>query len=159
MGIDEAILRELIQHSPRRGGIPAGIILMPLLLLYKKKTVQNGIARLKEKQHIMFVGRSVFISSNGRQYIKERKVLLPNFSATYLKHGKKRLIVIFDIPEKQKAEREWFRKQLRNFGYEMIQRSVWFGPAPLPEDFIEYVKSIGLQNMVRVFESTPRELK
>ena len=31
----------------------------------------------------------------------------------------------------------------------MIQRSVWVGPSPLPKDFVEYLREIGLKGTVR----------
>ncbi|MCX6717161.1 MAG: hypothetical protein NTU76_00605 [Candidatus Taylorbacteria bacterium] len=34
----------------------------------------------------------------------------------------------------------------------MIQRSVWVGPSPLPKDFIDYVKSIGLRDKLKTFK-------
>ena len=34
----------------------------------------------------------------------------------------------------------------------MIQRSVWVGPSPLPKEFLDYVKTIGLQNYLKTFK-------
>jgi len=64
----------------------------------------------------------------------------------------KNLIVIYDIPEEKKKERDWFRRHLKKFNYVMIQRSVWVGPSPLPKDFIDYVKSIDLIDKLKTFK-------
>mgnify|MGYP001566751859 CR=1 len=64
----------------------------------------------------------------------------------------KNLLVLYDIPEDKKKERDWFRRQLRSFDFDMIQRSVWVGPSPLPKDFLAYVKTIGLQNEFKIFK-------
>ncbi|MDP2788871.1 MAG: CRISPR-associated endonuclease Cas2 [bacterium] len=73
------------------------------------------------------------------------------FSSPFKKDSPKNLIVMYDVSEQKKKERDWFRRQLKNFDYVMIQRSVWVGPSPLPEDFLDYVKNIGLKNQLRVF--------
>src|SRR3989344_2562284 len=52
----------------------------------------------------------------------------------------------------KKKERDWFRRQLKNFDYTMIQRSVWVGPSPLPKEFLDYVKAIGLRDHLKTFK-------
>jgi len=74
------------------------------------------------------------------------------FRSSFEKNSPKNLIVIYDIPEEQKKERDWFRRQLKNFEYIMIQRSVWVGPSPLPKDFLDYVKLIGLKKQLKTFK-------
>lgn len=64
----------------------------------------------------------------------------------------KNLLLIYDIPEGRKKERDWFRRQLKNFDFVMIQRSVWVGPSPLPEEFLVYLKRIGLQKEFKTFK-------
>ncbi len=59
---------------------------------------------------------------------------------------------MYDIPENKKKEREWFRRQLQKFDYIMIQRSVWVGPSPLPKEFLDYVKKIGLSGQMRTLK-------
>ena len=59
---------------------------------------------------------------------------------------------MYDIPEDKKKERDWFRRHLAKFGYAMIQRSVWVGPSPLPEDFVSYIKELGLKDKLKVFK-------
>ena len=58
------------------------------------------------------------------------------------------LVVMYDFPKDKIKERNWFRRHLQKFGYIMIQKSVWVGPSPLPKDFLNYVKSIGLLNQL-----------
>jgi CRISPR-associated endonuclease Cas2 len=72
-----------------------------------------------------------------------------SFSSNFNKNSPKNLIVIYDVPENKKKERDWFRRHLKKFGYIMIQRSVWVGHSPLPKDFIDYVKSIGLKDKLK----------
>jgi hypothetical protein len=64
----------------------------------------------------------------------------------------KNLIIMYDIPYEKRKERDWFRRHLRKLNYIMIQKSVWVGPSPLPKDFIDYVKSIGLLDQLKTFK-------
>ena len=75
-----------------------------------------------------------------------------SFVSELEKTAPKNLVVMYDIPSDKKKEREWFRRHLRKFNFEMIQKSVWVGPSPLPRDFLDYVKSIGLGNKLKAFK-------
>jgi|SRR3989344_4849906 len=87
-----------------------------------------------------------------RKEHRKRKFYYMTFRSSFEKNSPKNLIVIYDIPEEQKKERDWFRRQLKNFEYIMIQRSVWVGPSPLPKDFLDYVKLIGLKKQLKTFK-------
>jgi len=75
-----------------------------------------------------------------------------SFYSCFKETSPKNLIVIYDIPEEKKKERDWFRRSLKKFNFIMIQRSVWVGPSPLPNDFLDYVKSIGLKDKFKTFK-------
>lgn len=74
------------------------------------------------------------------------------FSSHFKKDSPKNLILMYDVIEEKKKERDWFRRQLKNFDYIMIQRSVWVGPSPLPKEFLDYVKAIGFQKHLKTFK-------
>ncbi|MEK9184077.1 MAG: hypothetical protein AAB890_03335 [Patescibacteria group bacterium] len=48
--------------------------------------------------------------------------------------GKWRM-VIFDIPEKKRDDRNWLRWQLIGYDYKLLQKSVFVGKQPLEENF------------------------
>lgn len=83
---------------------------------------------------------------------RTKQIYNVSFYSNFNENSSKNLIVIYDIPEEKKKERDWFRRHLKKFDYIMIQRSVWVGPSPLPKDFIDYVKSIGLSDKVKTFK-------
>jgi len=87
---------------------------------------------------------------------KEEKVLkrkyLHSFISDFKKDTPKNLLLMYDIPHTRKKERDWFRRQLKNFDFVMIQKSVWVGPSPLPKDFFNYLKRIGLQKEFKTFK-------
>jgi len=149
MSISDDMLTFL--HSlPKRGGISGAEIILAFVHKYKRQSVKNAYTRLKQRKLVAYESGMVVVSPRGKAYIQTRKVLLPKFSSHFSKADKKNLIVMFDIPQERKAEREWFRRQLREFGFEMIQKSVWFGPSPLPREFVRYIRSIKLEGAVKV---------
>lgn len=81
-----------------------------------------------------------------------KRYYLRSFVSDFKKDEPKNLLLIYDVPEERKKERDWFRRQLKNFDFIMIQRSVWVGPSPLPAQFTLYLKMIGLQNKFKTFK-------
>jgi DNA-binding transcriptional regulator PaaX len=152
MNIEESILKCFLKPMARRGGISFNLLGLPIFKNHKKKSIDNALNRLKNKQYINFESDKVVVTEKGKQYLKRRMSSLPVFSSPFNRTAPKNLIVMFDIPEDKKNEREWFRYHLKRFGYEMIQRSVWLGPSPLPVEFVSYLKSIGLSNNIKTFK-------
>lgn len=93
-------------------------------------------------------------SKNNRIKKKNRKRNFYHtaFSSPFTKDSSKNLILMYDVVEEKKKERDWFRRQLKNFDYIMIQRSVWVGPSPLPKEFLDYVRGIGLRDHLKTFK-------
>ncbi len=83
---------------------------------------------------------------------RKKKFYCLTFESKFEKNAPKNLIVMYDIPHEKKKERDWFRRQLRNFDYIMIQKSVWVGPSPLPTEFLQYIKLIGLKDKLKTFK-------
>ena len=70
----------------------------------------------------------------------------------------KDMIIAFDIPERYKRERNWLREQLRHLGFAMLQKSVWFGPAPLPKEFILVIKELKILDFIKFFKAEERDI-
>ena len=81
-----------------------------------------------------------------------KRKYLNSFTYDFPKNAAKNLLLIYDISEGRKKERDWFRRQLKNFDFIMIQKSVWVGPSPLPKDFLDYLRMIGLQKEFKTFK-------
>ncbi len=152
MSIEERILEYL--STPRRSykGVAVGAFGIPLWDGTKKKTIQNRIALLKKRKYVTVFGPSIKVTEEGKKYYAKRKARLRSFNSPFGKAAAKNLILMFDIPEARKAEREWLRRQLGVFGYSMIQKSVWVGPSPLPAEFEAYLKRIGLGVNLKAFK-------
>src|SRR3989344_7090590 len=88
-----------------------------------------------------------------RKYVnRKRNFYGASFKSPFKKDVPKNLLVMYDIVDVKKKERGWLRLHLRKFGYAMIQRRVWVGPSPLPEDFVVYIKKLGLRANVKKFK-------
>jgi DNA-binding transcriptional regulator PaaX len=59
-------------------------------------------------------------------------------------------IVMFDIPEKTRENRNWLRWQLISLDYKPIQKSVFIGKQPIKEDFYEEILMRKLNQCVRL---------
>ncbi len=150
--IEEKLLELLVAPAYKYKGVSVSVLGLPTFGSYRKQSIRNTIYRLKKNGYIYQNGDDLTILPKGREYTSKKSRRLQFFTLPFPKASKKDLLIIFDIPEEQKAEREWFRLQLRSYGYEMIQRSVWVGPSPLPKEFLDYLKFIGIQKCIKTFK-------
>ena len=114
-----------------------------------------ALARLKRRGFVERETRGIWrITAAGREYLKKklRYRRVGTKQGTNVKRSKN-LIVAFDIPERYRKERDWLRVELRNLGFEMLQKSVWFGPTPLPRDFIESLAALKILPCFKFFEA------
>lgn len=114
-------------------------------------SVKSSLSRMKERGLIEKCEEYWYVTPLGKKYVQRKFESLAQFVNTFPKGAPKNLIVMFDIPETKKAEREWFRWQLKKFNYQMIQKSVWVGPSPLPKKFMAYVEKIKLKSAIKTF--------
>ena len=87
-----------------------------------------------------------------KKKIANKRIYLHSFDSEFKKGAPKNLLLMYDIPHGMKKERDWFRRQLINFDFVMVQKSVWAGPSPLPVEFVTYLKNIGLQKNFKTFK-------
>ena len=149
MNLSEKILELLLEPRLRYKGVSVSLFGLPAFGPYKKQSVRNAVYKLRKKKYILQGEDRAMISLAGRKYIERKLHSMKSFSSCFPKDAPKNLIVMYDIPQDKKAEREWLRFHLRKFGYEMIHKSVWVGPSPLPEEFISYIKRIRLQRYLK----------
>src|SRR3989344_1512740 len=82
---------------------------------------------------------------------KRRAVGLPQI--TYPKQQSKNvIIVVFDVPERERVKRNWLRAALKNLGLKMVQQSVWLGKTKIPREFIDHIHDLRLTKCVEIFE-------
>jgi|SRR3989338_7948189 len=152
MSIQDKIFEMYNTPICRYRGIPTNIFSLPVFKDCKKNSIHHALARMEKKLYLVFTGSYWKLSQKGDKYLKRRSARFQTFASPFTEESIKNLLIIFDIPEVRKAEREWLRFHLRKFGYEMIQRSSWVGPSPLPKEFLNYLQYIKLADCIKKFK-------
>lgn len=122
-------------------------------LAAKEKSFRTLLSQLKK--------RGLVTNKNGLWQItlagRKKKEQISSSPVRHIHYSKipesdRKMIIAFDIPEANKAERHWLRIVLINLGFVMLQRSVWFGPAPLPDEFIKDIRVKKIHECLKFFE-------
>ena len=152
MSLINKILEELGKQTFNYKGTRANFLGIPKFKEYKQKSLSGTMSRLIKEGFIEEDSESLRATLKGKNYIKKKIDSLRQFEFKFEKDAPKDLIVMFDVPEPKKAEREWLRWHLKKFNYLMIQKSVWVGPSPLPKEFLDYAGRIGLKDSLKTFK-------
>ncbi len=152
MEILNEILVQLLKKTLTYKGVRVNILGIPQLKNTSPGVLRTTLYTLHKKGFIRKQADNWQITSLGKKYVIKKQESLKRFSSEFKDVSQKNLIVMFDIPESRKAEREWLRWHLKKFNYEMIQRSVWVGPSPLPKEFTEYLQKIKIQKHIKTLK-------
>lgn len=116
---------------------------------FSKPTFSTMLNYLKKQGLVEKKGRGRLqkwlITKKGKNKIK----LYGRFMRPTKSDGIPRL-VMYDIPEKERKKRDWLRYELISCDYNQLQRSVWLGYSPLPEEFIQSLKDLNLKDKVQI---------
>lgn len=85
------------------------------------------------------------ITPKGLEYLRRARISAKNYEDGIMR------IVSFDIPEKYRKKRRWIREELFGLGYHPLQKSVWVGFSPLPENFFEDLDLLSLKEHIHIF--------
>lgn len=131
----------------------------------KQSTLYITIARLKKNGLIAKHGDTFKITSKGKEFYNKRRLLsLPSHfksASVNTDNGefiRKNMIIAFDIPEHYRRKRDWLRIDLTMLGFAPIQKSVWFGPAPLPRSFIKNLDDLKILAYLKFFKAEEQEI-
>lgn len=156
MSIEIELLEYLNKDKKMRlryKGVRLGFLGLPDFKHYKYQTLANRFSDLKHKDLIrMLPSGEYVITTKGRIFLEKQKNVLKKFETNLDKNNPKDLLIVYDIEEGRKKERNWFRWHLKKFHFRMIQRSVWVGPSPLPKEFTNYLKEIKLGGNLKTFK-------
>jgi len=131
----------------------------PKLLQKEKHKFYSLLSRLKRQGFVekKQKGNKTWwtITSLGREKLEKIKITFhfPLFNVRHEKDNDISLIV-FDIPEKHRAKRDWLRSTLLALGFTMLQKSVWIGRNKLPEEFLNALAELDLIDSVHIFKIT-----
>ncbi|KKQ34711.1 MAG: hypothetical protein US50_C0039G0007 [Candidatus Nomurabacteria bacterium GW2011_GWB1_37_5] len=114
-----------------------------------KSSFDQRLYHLKKNGLINCSDDNICLSKKGISYYNKKN----SFRKITKRPGSEtEIMVIFDIPEKKKAIRDWFRDQLKDWNFKMIQKSVWKGKGPLPKELDERLVMLGIKKNVQVFK-------
>lgn len=152
MSIAREILIELWNTNIRYKGVRVNIFGIPRFQKYNPNSIRTTIHRLYKNNIIEKELSGIVLSAYGKKYVNQKIDSLKQFARPRVVSETKNLILMFDIPTEKKGEREWLRWQLKKFDFIMIQKSVWVGPSPLPQEFKKYLKKIKLDKCIKTFK-------
>ena len=152
MSLIYEILKEISSTSLKYKGIHVNLFGIPKFKNYSKNSLSGTLSYLHKNGFIEGSDFGLQITHKGQRYIKKKMDSLKKFYFNFNKNTPKNLMVMFDIPETKKAEREWLRWHLKKFNYSMIQKSVWVGPSPLPKEFLDYIEKIKIKDGLKTFK-------
>ncbi len=150
----EGILETLLSTTLYYKGLRVDLLGIPKFKDKKYPSMRATVSYLEKRRLLEKCDGALRITKAGRNYLKRKQDSLQEFSNSFAKEEPKNLLIMYDIPESRKAEREWFRWHLKKFNYTMIQKSVWIGPSPLPKDFVDYLEKIKLRKTIKTFKLT-----
>ncbi len=121
-------------------------------------TLAVTLSRLK-KRGLVRNERGVWhLTKRGIVYLRNRSPFTARFQSGVASKRHKSMIVIFDIPERKRRARDWLRFALAGLGFTLLQKSVWFGPAPLPKEFVVSLGDIGILEHVKFFKAEEADI-
>jgi len=120
---------------------------------YKKRSKDFArlVYRLKERGYLKTLrvkeGASVIITPKGLEKVFKIKMKLVEKKK---RKDKKWQMVLFDIPETKRKQRNWFRKGLQYLGYQKLQRSIWVCPYDVLKETKDLIKRYKLELYVEL---------
>ncbi len=110
-----------------------------------KRLEKRGLVKLQPGPKI-----KIFITRKGRKYLGDYKNKEMIIRQPKKWDGRWRL-VIFDIPEKNKEQRNAFRSYLKHLGFSQVQQSVWAHPYPCQKEIGTLCELYNLTPYVSIF--------
>ena len=119
---------------------------------WRKACHKGNTYRLIKEGYIRDSGKNFEITRKaqralGRLIYQNLEINIPD------QWDKKWRIIIFDIPEEKRSDRNRFRQKLKNLGFEMIQKSVFCYPHDCLQEVIFLTKHLGIERYVTYFEA------
>ncbi len=115
----------------------------------KQKNFRQNLYRLNKKGAIKINGNLIHLNKKVLTNYTKRNNLV-----TIKKYPIKteEILISFDIPEDKKKIREWLRRQIKYWNFKMVQKSLWSGFGPVPKDFKEKLKELGVEKNIKIFK-------
>lgn len=121
------------------------------MIYYLKRRGWIKVKELEEKRGIIFTLKG-----------KEKLLKIKNKILTSLPKKKREdgkwIMVAFDIEEKKRALRNYFREKLIEFGFQKFQESIWICPYDVLKEVKEIIQNLKIEKMVKIFLIEEKEI-
>jgi DNA-binding transcriptional regulator PaaX len=121
------------------------------LARYKKESIRVALSRFNKKGFLENSKQGWEITTKGKIYFGKIQ-LFSYIPSPFERNISSSILFSFDIPGPERRKRDWLRNQLKIFGYKMLQQSLWLGPGPLPNEFIDRLKELEIKKNIRMFK-------
>jgi DNA-binding transcriptional regulator PaaX len=119
-----------------------------------KHSLSSILCRLKKEGLVQSKGQrnrtKWFITRKGRQHLKKQTAKNYNQLRVLPEPDGIRRLITFDVPEKEYKKRDWLRAELLALEFKPLQKSVYLGDRPLPEEFIRDLEARQLGKCVHI---------
>jgi len=117
---------------------------------FQENSVQVALSRWHKKGLLVNSRKGWIMTDKGKAWVMKRQT--PKYlNSPFEKKSIKNTVIAFDIPVRKSKLRDWLRQQLKIFNYEMLQQSLWFGPSPLPQEFLKRLEDLGIRENLKIF--------
>ena len=123
-------------------------------LMLKRERLQKFLSKLKRDGLIKEISgkySQFSISSSGKAKLAKLKSDFPKRYYEKEIHSCP-VIISFDIPEKLRRKRDWFREVIKNLGFRMVHQSVWIGKIKIPKQLIFDLETMNILEYIEIFE-------
>lgn len=145
----ELALEGLFPKNRAEGKIWREVLGLPTGYEFSKPSFSVTLNRLRSQGLVSKTGGSRYpvwtLTNQGKNKIKSYGYFIKPAKVDGIPR-----LVAYDIPEKERKKRDWLRYELVICGYNQLQKSVWLGYSPLPEEFIQSLKDLNLRNRVHI---------
>ena len=120
----------------------------------KRKSLQNLLLRLATKKLIEIEGRkrqrSFKLTEKGLTNLLSK---FPQIKFHNQKWDGRWRTIIYDIEETSRTLRNLLRSKLRQLGFSIVQKSVWFSPYPIENELEKFLKDEKLWEKIMIFKT------
>ena len=111
---------------------------------YQRRTLQSAMNRAQKLGYLERSGKILRLTEKGKKELEP-------FTAKRLdKHA--RLMIIFDVPERESYLRRQLRLIIRQWQFVQVQKSVWVSRYDHKKSLVKLVKELEMEDYVEVYE-------
>ncbi|MBI5734109.1 MAG: CRISPR-associated endonuclease Cas2 [Candidatus Kerfeldbacteria bacterium] len=124
-------------------GLPYSKVARAIIKLSLDSLQRAAVQRLVKRGFVIRGRNDYSLAPAGRRYSKELLSWYVDRSPS--RWDKKWRMVIFDVPEKRRQDRNYLRRLLIQNGFKKLQASVWASPFAVPREFNEQLWNMRLK--------------